>query len=150
MLDIGSMISVDDANQRILLLRDNLDIFRQQTVLFQQKTRSTDELQRTKREMEERLGKLGTRELDAETAAETYDREFLDRKNNQPDPYVKDTLATLQDRTLAVFTLYFGILVLAVLITVYVKSRSLKTTGMYFLYLAVAAIVIFGLIFKYA
>lgn len=144
------MISVDDANQRILLLRDNLDIFRQQTVLFQQKTRSTDELQRTKREMEEKLGALNTRELDAETAAETYDREFLDRKNNQSDPYVKDTLATLQDRTLAVFTLYFILLVLAVLITVYVKSKSLKTVGIYVLYLAVAASIIFGLIFKYA
>lgn len=144
------MISVDDANQRIMLLRDNLDIFRQQTVLFQQKTRSTDELQRTKREMEEKLGALSTREMDAETAAETYDREFLDRKSNQSDPYIKDTLATLQDRTLAVFTLYFGVLVVAVLLTVYVKSRSIQTVGLYFLYLAAAALIIFGLIFKYA
>lgn len=144
------MISVDDANQRILLLRDNLDIFRQQTTLFQQKTRSTDELQRTKREMEEHLGSLQNKEMDAETAAETYDREFLDRKNNQPDPYVKDTLATLQDRTLAVFTTYFVLLSITVVISAYVQTQNIRTAGMYLLYVTVAGIIIFGLIFKYA
>ena len=144
------MIRVEDAQQRVTLLRDNLNIFREQTTLFQQKTRSTDELQRTKREMEERLGSLDTKEKDAETAAETYDREFLDRKDNQPDPYVKDRFATLQDRTLVVFTVVYLLLTVMTVITTYAQSKNIKTAGMYLLYMAVAGAIIFGLIFKYA
>jgi len=122
------MISAEDAKKRIMLLGDNLNIFREQSTLFQQKTRSTDELQRTKREMEEKLGKLETQERDAESAAETYDREFLDRKADQPDPFIKDKFYTLQDNTLFIFSIAFALLSSAILVTTFFKTQSLKTT----------------------
>ncbi len=144
------MISAEDAKKRIMLLGDNLNIFREQSTLFQQKTRSTDELQRTKREMEEKLGKLETQERDAESAAETYDREFLDRKADQPDPFIKDKFYTLQDNTLFIFSIAFALLSSAILVTTFFKTQSLKTTLYSALYLAIVAVLIFGAIFKYA
>ncbi len=144
------MISAEDAKKRIMLLGDNLNIFREQSTLFQQKTRSTDELQRTKREMEEKLGKLETQERDAESAAETYDREFLDRKADQPDPFIKDKFYTLQDKTLYIFWIAYALLTSAILVSTFLKTKSIKTTLYSLLYLSIAALLIFGIIFKYA
>ncbi len=144
------MQQVDDAKQRLELLKDNLNVFRDQSVLFQQKTRSTDELQRSKREAEEKIGYLEAKGEDAETAAETYDREFLDRKDKQADPFVKDKFYTVQDKTLLLFWISYLVLTIFILAGAYQKEKSLSTVGYYFLFALLLGIFLFGIILKYA
>jgi hypothetical protein len=144
------MQQVDDAKQRLEIVKDNLNIFRDQSVLFQQKTRSTDELQRTKRSVEEKIGYFETKEEEAETAAETYDREFLDRKEQQPDPFVKDAFFTIQDKTLFLFWISYAILVLFMIVGSYLKTQDVKHVGYYLLFAILLGIFLFGIILKYA
>ncbi len=144
------MQQVDDAKQRLELLKDNLNVFRDQSVLFQQKTRSTEELQRTKRQVEEKIGYFETKEQEAETAAETYDREFLDRKEKQPDPFVKDKFFTVQDKTLLLFWISYAVLVFFMITGAYLKTKDLKQTGYYLLFAILLGIFLFGIILKYA
>lgn len=144
------MQQVDDAKQRLEIVKDNLNIFRDQSVLFQQKTRSTDELQRTKRSVEEKIGYFETKEDEAETAAETYDREFLDRKEQQPDPFVKDSFFTIQDKTLLLFWISYAILVVFMIVGAYLKTKDIKQVGYYLLFAILLGIFLFGIILKYA
>jgi hypothetical protein len=144
------MQQVDDAKQRLELLKDNLNVFRDQSVLFQQKTRSTEELQRTKRQVEEKIGYFETKEQEAETAAETYDREFLDRKEKQPDPFVKDKFFTVQDKTLLLFWISYAVLVFFMITGAYVKTKDLKQVGYYLLFAILLGIFLFGILLKYA
>jgi hypothetical protein len=144
------MQQVDDAKQRLEIVKDNLNIFRDQSVLFQQKTRSTDELQRTKRSVEEKIGYFETKEEEAETAAETYDREFLDRKEQQPDPFVKDAFFTIQDKTLFLFWISYAILVVFMIVGSYLKTQDVKQVGYYLLFAILLGIFLFGIILKYA
>lgn len=144
------MQQVDDAKQRLELLKDNLNVFRDQSVLFQQKTRSTDELQRTKRSVEEKIGYFETKEEEAETAAETYDREFLDRKEKQPDPFVKDKFFTIQDKTLFLFWISYAILVVFMIVGSYLKTQDVKQVGYYLLFAILLGVFLFGIILKYA
>jgi lipopolysaccharide export LptBFGC system permease protein LptF len=144
------MQQVDDAKQRLELLKDNLNVFRDQSVLFQQKSRSTEELQKTKRQAEEKIGFYETKEEEAETAAETYDREFLDRKEKQPDPFVKDTFFTVQDKTLFLFWISYAILVVFMIAGSYVKTKDVKQVAYYLLFAILLGVFLFGILLKYA
>lgn len=144
------MQQVDDAKQRLELLKDNLNVFRDQSVLFQQKTRSTEELQKTKRQVEEKIGFYQTKEQEAETAAETYDREFLDRKEKQPDPFVKDKFFTVQDKTLFLFWISYAILTFFMIVGSYMKTKDIKQVGYYLLFAVLLGVFLFGIILKYA
>lgn len=144
------MQQVEDSKQRLELLKDNLNVFRDQSVLFQQKTRSTEELQKTKRQAEEKIGYFETKEQEAETAAETYDREFLDRKEKQPDPFVKDKFFTVQDKTLLIFWVSYAVLVVFMLVGSYVKTKDIKQVGYYLLFAILLGVFLFGIILKYA
>ena len=97
-----AFINIDDVKFRKSQLDDNLITLDQLVTTFQQKTRATGELQKTKREAEDSLGALETKGKDADSAAETYDREFLDRKQDSGDQFVQKKNPTIQD-----FTLYF-------------------------------------------
>lgn len=144
------MQQVEDAKQRLELLKDNLNVFRDQSVLFQQKTRSTEELQKTKRQTEEKIGYFQTKEQEAETAAETYDREFLDRKEKQPDPFVKDKFFTVQDKTLFFFWISYAVLVVFMILGSYMKTKDIKQVGYYLLFAILLGVFLFGIILKYA
>jgi len=144
------MQQVEDAKQRLEIVKDNLNVFRDQSVLFQQKSRSTDELQKTKREAEEKIGFYETKEQEAETAAETYDREFLDRKEKQPDPFVYDKFFTVQDKTLLFFWISYLILVLFMIVGSYLKTKDVKQVAYYLLFAILLGVFLFGIILKYA
>jgi lipopolysaccharide export LptBFGC system permease protein LptF len=144
------MQQVEDAKQRLEIVKDNLNVFRDQSVLFQQKSRSTDELQKTKREAEEKIGFYETKEQEAETAAETYDREFLDRKEKQPDPFVYDKFFTVQDKTLLFFWISYVILVLFMIVGSYLKTNDIKQVAYYLLFAILLGVFLFGIILKYA
>ena len=98
-----AFINIDDVKFRKSQLDDNLITLDQLVTTFQQKTRATGELQKTQREAEDSLGALETKGKDADSAAETYDREFLDRKQDSGDQFVQKKNPTIQDFTLDFF-----------------------------------------------
>ena len=100
--------------------------------------------------MEEAIGKLETRELDAESAAETYDREFLDRKGEMPDPFVKDKFYTLQDKTLYFFWIAYALLSTTIVVVTFVQTKSAKSALYNLAYALVAGALRVGLIFRFA
>jgi hypothetical protein len=117
---------------------------------FQQKTRATDELQKTKRHAEDALGELETKGKDADSAAETYDREFLDRKDAMGDTFKAKRNPTIQDFTFSFFWISFLLFAVAMLLVTYFSSGSLKQTGYMALFLALVAFFIFGMVLRYA
>jgi phosphoglycerol transferase MdoB-like AlkP superfamily enzyme len=74
----------------------------------------------------------------------------LDRKEKQPDPFVKDSFFTIQDKTLFLFWISYAILALFIIIGSYLKYKSVKTTGYYTLFAILLGVFLFGIILKYA
>jgi len=145
-----AFINIDDVKFRKSQLDDNLITLDQLVTTFQQKTRATGELQKTKREAEDSLGALETKGKDADTAAETYDREFLDRKQDSGDQFVMKKNPTIQDFTLYFFWVSFLLFCVAMLLITYFSSQSVKQTGYMSLFLSVVAFFIFGMVLRYA
>ena len=145
-----AFINIDDVKFRKSQLDDNLITLDQLVTTFQQKTRATGELQKTKREAEDSLGALETKGKDADSAAETYDREFLDRKQDSGDQFVQKKNPTIQDFTLYFFWVSYLLFCIAMLLTTYFSSQSLKQTGYMSLFLSVVAFFIFGMVLRYA
>ena len=145
-----AFINIDDVKFRKSQLDDNLITLDQLVTTFQQKTRATGELQKTKREAEDSLGALETKGKDADSAAETYDREFLDRKQDSGDQFVPKKNQTIQDFTLYFFWVSYLLFCIAMLLITYFSSQSLKQTGYMSLFLSVVAFFIFGMVLRYA
>jgi hypothetical protein len=143
-------INIDDVKFRKSQLDDKLITLDQLVTTFQQKTRATDELQKTKRHAEDALGELETKGKDADSAAETYDREFLDRKDAMGDTFKKTRNPTIQDFTFSFFWISFLLFAVAMLLVTYFSSGSLKQTGYMTLFLALVAFFIFGMVLRYA
>jgi len=149
-IEVMAFINIDDVKFRKSQLDDNLITLDQLVTTFQQKTRATGELQKTKREAEDSLGALETKGKDADTAAETYDREFLDRKQDSGDQFVMKKNPTIQDFTLYFFWVSFLLFCVAMLLITYFSSQSVKQTGYMSLFLSVVAFFIFGMVLRYA
>ena len=145
-----AFINIDDVKFRKSQLDDNLITLDQLVTTFQQKTRATGELQKTKREAEDSLGALETKGKDADSAAETYDREFLDRKQDSGDQFVQKKNPTIQDFTLYFFWVSYLLFCIAMLLITYFSSQSLKQTGYMSLFLSIVAFFIFGMVLRYA
>ena len=145
-----AFINIDDVKFRKSQLDDNLITLDQLVTTFQQKTRATGELQKTKREAEDSLGALETKGKDADSAAETYDREFLDRKQDSGDQFVQKKNPTIQDFTLYFFWVSYLLFCIAMLLITYFSSQSLKQTAYMSLFLSVVAFFIFGMVLRYA
>jgi lipopolysaccharide export LptBFGC system permease protein LptF len=143
-------INIDDVKFRKSQLDDKLVTLDQLVTTFQQKTRATDELQKTKQHAEDALGELETKGKDADSAAETYDREFLDRKDAMGDTFKAKRNPTIQDFTFSFFWLSFLLFAVAMLLVTYFSSQSLKQTGYMALFLALVAFFIFGMVLRYA
>ena len=149
-IEVMAFINIDDVKFRKSQLDDNLITLDQLVTTFQQKTRATGELQKTKREAEDSLGALETKGKDADSAAETYDREFLDRKQDSGDQFVQKKNPTIQDFTLYFFWVSYLLFCIAMLLITYFSSQSLKQTGYMSLFLSVVAFFIFGMVLRYA
>ncbi len=145
-----AFINIDDVKFRKSQLDDNLITLDQLVTTFQQKTRATGDLQKTKREAEDSLGALETKGKDADSAAETYDREFLDRKQDSGDQFVPKKNPTIQDFTLYFFWVSYLLFCIAMLLITYFSSQSLKQTAYMSLFLSVIAFFIFGMVLRYA
>jgi lipopolysaccharide export LptBFGC system permease protein LptF len=149
-LEVMAYINIDDVKFRKSQLDDKLITLDQLVTTFQQKTRATDELQKTKRHAEDALGELETKGKDADSAAETYDREFLDRKDAMGDTFKAKRNPTIQDFTFSFFWISFLLFAVAMLLVTYFSSGSLKQTGYMALFLALVAFFIFGMVLRYA
>jgi len=149
-LEVMAYINIDDVKFRKSQLDDKLVTLDQLVTTFQQKTRATDELQKTKQHAEDALGELETKGKDADSAAETYDREFLDRKDAMGDTFKAKRNPTIQDFTFSFFWLSFLLFAVAMLLVTYFSSQSLKQTGYMALFLALVAFFIFGMVLRYA
>jgi hypothetical protein len=143
-------INIEDVKFRKSQLDDNLVTLDQLVTTFQQKTRATGELQKTKQHAEDALGELETKGNDADSAAEAYDREFLDRKDTMGDPFKAKRNPTIQDFTFSFFWVSFLLFSIAMLLVTYFSSRSLKQTGYMALFLSLVAFFIFGMVLRYA
>ena len=143
-------INIDDVKFRKSQLDDKLITLDQLVTTFQQKTRATDELQKTKQHAEDALGELETKGKDADSAAETYDREFLDRKDAMGDTFKTQRNPTIQDFTFSFFWISFLLFAVAMLLVTYFSSGSLKQTGYMALFLGLVAFFIFGMVLRYA
>jgi hypothetical protein len=145
-----AFINIDDVKFRKAQLDDNLISLDQLVTTFQQKTRATDELQRTKREAEDSLGALETQGKEADSAAETYDREFLDRKQETGEVFHSKRNPTIQDFTLSFFWVSFIILFIALTLITYISTQSTKQTTYMILFLLFVGFFIFGMVLRYA
>ena len=149
-IEVMAFINIDDVKFRKSQLDDNLITLDQLVTTFQQKTRATGELQKTKREAEDSLGALETKGKDADNAAETYDREFLDRKQDSGDQFVQKKNPTIQDFTLYFFWVSFLLFCIAMLLITYFSSQSVKQTAYMSFFLFIVAFFIFGMVLRYA
>lgn len=120
------MYTAEDLRDRKSKLDSLMVQLDQQTTLFQQKTASTTELQRSKREMEAAIGNVQNEISDAERAAEASDRVFLDRRPELGDPFVPERTATLQDFTLFFFSISFILFTAAICLAIYYQTASIK------------------------
>jgi lipopolysaccharide export LptBFGC system permease protein LptF len=149
-LEVMAYINIDDVKFRKSQLDDKLITLDQLVTTFQQKTRATDELQKTKQHAEDALGELETKGKDADSAAETYDREFLDRKDAMGDTFKAKRNPTIQDFTFSFFWISFLLFAIAMLLVTYFSSGSLKQTGYMALFLSIVAFFVFGMVLRYA
>lgn len=149
-LEVMAYINIDDVKFRKSQLDDKLVTLDQLVTTFQQKTRGTDELQKVKQHAEDALGELETKGKDADSAAETYDREFLDRKDAMGDTFKGKRNPTIQDFTFSFFWVSFLLFAIAMLLVTYFSSQSLKQTGYMALFLSLVAFFVFGMVLRYA
>jgi lipopolysaccharide export LptBFGC system permease protein LptF len=137
------MASQEDWDTRKARLESNVLELNDLVNTFVNKTKVTDSLIKEVNNIKENIGEEENRIETADEAAATYDREFLDRKADFPNPFVKNKLYTVQDFTLFFFMVSFIIFSLALSLTLGPSRKVLS--GM-----AILSIVIFGLIMRYA
>lgn len=107
-------------------------------------TRGTQDLINAVDSLEKRKAILESKEKDLDQKASTYDREFLERKTEFPDPFYPDKLYTIQDFIFFFFFISYVILIVALALTA--PSSQAKILGGGF----VGLLVIFALIIRYA
>lgn len=112
--------------------------------MYQNNTRATSDILQRVEELENKLGQAKNRKHDAENSASTFDREFIERKETFPSPFVPSKIYTIQDFTLFFFFVCYVIFFLAL-------SLSFPTMTLKIILLGGAFItVILGVIYRYA
>lgn len=104
-------------------------------------SRSTTELIREVKKLEKRKAVLEVKEKDYEQKAATFDRDFLERKTDFPDPFSPDKLYTVQDFILFFFFVSYCIFVLAVSLTFSGQQGKILLGGFAILLLVYALII---------
>ena len=107
-------------------------------------TRGTKDLIEAVDSLQKRKAILESKEKDLDTKASTYDREFLERKSEFPDPFHPDKLYTVQDFTLFFFFISSVILIVALALTFTEKQGTVLGGGF------VMLLLLFALIVRYA
>lgn len=113
-----------DLEERKSRLDSQINQLNELVHMYQHNTRATDDILKKVTELEDKLGQAKNRKSDAESSAATFDREFIERKQGMPDPFVPDKLYTIQDFTLFFFFLAIAIFLLALALTL--QGQALK------------------------
>lgn len=107
-------------------------------------TRATQDLIQAVDKLNERKGTLEAKQKDLEQSAATFDREFLERKSEMPDPFVPDKLYTIQDFLLFFFFLSYLLFVLALALTFPSSPGKILGGGFFVLLLILTLIMRFA------
>lgn len=121
------MATLSDATARHSRLVDELNRLTETIDTSEKNKRATNDLIKTVRNLEEDIGYEERRIEDSNTSAMTFDREFIERKEQMPDPFKPDKMKVLQNFTFFFFFVSYLIFVLALTLTL---EQKLITLGM--------------------
>jgi hypothetical protein len=104
-------------------------------------TRGTNDLIKAVSKLEQRKAVLQSKEKDYEQKAATFDRDFLEKKADFPDPFVPNKLYTIQDFLFFFFFVSYCIFILAVSLS-FPSSQGKILIGGFILLLLIYALII--------
>ena len=138
------MATLSDWKDRFSRLSDGILQLQNLVESSVRNTRGTKDLIEAVDSLQKRKAILESKEKDLDTKASTYDREFLERKSEFPDPFHPDKLYTVQDFTLFFFFISYVILIVALALTFTEKQGTVLGGGF------VMLLLLFALIVRYA
>jgi hypothetical protein len=138
------MSTLSDWQDRYSRLSDGIQQLQNLVESSVKNTRATQDLIQAVDKLEETKAVLESKERDFEQEASTSDREFLERKNEFPDPFVPDKLYTIQDFIFFFFFISYVIFVVALALTFPEKQGLVLGGGFIFLLLIFALIIRFA------
>lgn len=138
------MASLYDWAERYNRLNSQANEMDTLVTMYEKNTRATSDLLKRIENLDNQLGEAKKRRLDAETAASTYDREFIEQKQTLPQPFKPNKLYTLQDFTTFFFFISYFIFLLACSMTFSTYAVQIVVIGI------VLAGVFAGILMEYA
>jgi uncharacterized protein YlxW (UPF0749 family) len=138
------MTTLSDWESRYNRLNAGIDQVQKLVESYTKNNRATKDLVQAVDSLKKRKATLDSKEKDYEQAAATFDRDFLERKSDFPEPFKADKLYTIQDFILFFFFISYCIFVVALSLTF--RSSQGKILGGGFVLL----LLIFALIIRYA
>ena len=138
------MTTLSDWKDRYSRLTDGIQQLQTLVENSVRNTRATQDLIQAVDKLNERKGTLEAKQKDLEQSAATFDREFLERKSEMPDPFVPDKLYTIQDFLLFFFFLSYLLFVLALALTFPSSPGKILGGGFFVLLLILTLIMRFA------
>jgi hypothetical protein len=138
------MDSLSDWQTRFARVEDSILQIENLVGRYSQTRRSSANIADTVQSLEEKVGEAKRKILDNESAASTFDREFLERKQTFPSPFVPDKLYTIQDFTFFLLFVAYCIFLVAIVFTIEQKKFEVLTGGI------VLGLISLALIVRYA
>lgn len=138
------MATLSDWQDRYSRLTDGLLQLQRLAESSIKNTQSTREIAKSVEKLEKRKAMLVAKEKDYDQQASTYDRDFLEKKSDFPDPFYPDKLYTVQDFIMFFFFVSYCIFVLALSLTLSGQQGKILIGGFLLLLL------IYALIIRYA
>lgn len=138
------MATLSDWQARYSRLNDGLLQLQNLVESSVKNTQSTSEIIKSIDKLEKRKATLVAKEKDYDQRAATFDRDFLEKKTDFPDPFYPDKLYTVQDFIMFFFFVSYCIFVLAVSLTIPSQQGTILIGGFFML------VLIYALIIRYA
>lgn len=129
-----SVPTFNDWTTRYSRLQDQIIQLGTMAIGYEKHTRASSDLIKTVNRLENEKGTYENKKQDAEEAAAAYDREFLERKADQPDPFKPDSLYTVQDFTTFFLFVSYCIFVLALALTLENKLVVIGVGVIFFMF----------------
>lgn len=131
-------------------LQREMNLFDSLYTQYSSYSRSTQELNKMKRTLEDEIGQVEAKTKDDEQKSENYNRVFLDSRPELGDPFQPKRVKTLQDFTLFFFSLSYLLLVIAVSMAIYNQTASIKKVLITLFGSAIVGFMVFMIIYRYA
>jgi hypothetical protein len=138
------MDSLSDWQTRFARVEDSILQIENLVGRYSQTRRSSADIADTVETLEAKVGDARRKIMDNESAASTFDREFLERKQTFPSPFVPSKLYTIQDFTFFLLFIAYCIFLVAVVLTVNEKKFEIFSGGI------VLGLISLALIVRYA